>query len=190
MKFAPKVLAIAVLLGPIGLPAQTGALAPDVHASLPAELRAQVPAGRLAGRSRLVVWGFQVYDAALWVTPGFKAHAFEGHALALELTYLRRFTSEEIAKRSLSEMGRQRTIPPDRAALWERQLREVIPDVQPGDRIMGIYQPGGGATFLINRSLRRTLHDVELSRLFFGIWLSESSSEPGMRRDLLSLVDP
>ena len=35
------------------------------------ELGSLLPPHRLLGKTRLRVWGFQVYDARLWVTPGF-----------------------------------------------------------------------------------------------------------------------
>lgn len=170
--------------------AQPGAAKAVSSSVLPAELRSHLPTGQLGGRARLSVWGFQVYDASLWVAPGFKANAFEDHAFALELSYLRSFTAAQIASRSVAEIGRQRPIQAERAALLERQLLEVFPDVQAGDRITGIYQPGSGARFLVNGAFRKSLSDVEFSRLFFGIWLSEATSEPAMRRDLLSLVNP
>lgn len=175
---------------PSGLLAQTEVPKLAAAQAVPAELTAHLPAGRLGGRSRLTVWGFQVYDATLWVAPGFKAGAFENHAFALELAYLRKFKSEDIAKRSLAEMGRQRSIPVEKAANWERQLTDVFPDVKPGDRITGIYQPGQGSKFLVNGLLQRPLPDTEFSRLFFGIWLAETTSEPVMRRELLSQTTP
>jgi Chalcone isomerase-like len=190
MSVAKALLVWAVFCMAAVAQAQPGAARAALSSALPAELRSELPTGQLAGRARLSVWGFQVYDAALWVSPGFKANAFADHAFALELAYLRGFTAAQIASRSVAEIGRQRPIQSERAAVWERQLLEVFPDVQAGDRITGIHQPGSGARFLVNGAFRKSLSDVEFSRLFFGIWLSEATSEPAMRRDLLSLVNP
>ena len=38
-----------------------------------AELKDVLPQNRLIGKSRLTVWGFEVYDARLWAPAGFKA---------------------------------------------------------------------------------------------------------------------
>ena len=72
----------------------------------PLELRAALPRAALAGASRFAVWGVDLYDASLWVEPGFKSSEHERHAFALELHYLRDFTNEAITKRSLDEMQR------------------------------------------------------------------------------------
>lgn len=166
------------------------AQADKAAATLPAEVREVLPEARLAGRARLNVWGFQIYDATLWVVPGFKADTFQDHDFALDLAYLRSFSSDDIAKQSLGEMGRQRQIPIDKAAAWERQLRDAIPDVKPGDRITGVHRPGQGASFLVNGKPYKAIRDAEFARLFFGIWLADATSEPAMRRELLSLVKP
>jgi hypothetical protein len=161
-----------------------------VGATLPVEVQELLPQARLAGRVRLSVWGFQIYDATLWVAPGFNAETFQDHGFALELAYLRSFSSDDIANRSLGEMGRQRQIPADKAAFWERQLRDAIPDVKPGDRLTGLHRPGEGASFLVNGKLIKTIRDAEFARRFFGIWLADTTSEPAMRRELLSMAKP
>ena len=156
----------------------------------PLELRGSLPDGRLAGRARLKVWGFQVYNASLWVTNKFQPGAFQNHPFALELEYLRDFSREDIAERSLKEMLLQRPLPADKAARWERQLRDAIPDVRQGDRVTGLHRPGEGLSFLFNGEPVKTIADPELAQLFFGIWLSEATSEPALRRELLSLPKP
>ena len=190
MKYAPALVLAAALVGSPGLQAQAGAPATGAIQVLPAELRSVLPVGLLAGRARLSVWGFQVYDATLWVAPGFSTPSFADHAFALELVYLRGFTSVEITKRSMLEMSRQGLLEAATAASWQRQLQEVIPDVRPGDRLTGINLPGVGARFLLNGKPHKALADVQLAERFFGIWLSEATSEPGMRRELVSQVRP
>jgi hypothetical protein len=43
-----------------------------------------------------------------------------------------------------------------------------------------------GARFWFNGQLRATVPDAEFSRLFFGIWLAETTSEPHLRSALLA----
>ena len=156
----------------------------------PAELRDVLPEARLAGRAKLSVFGFSIYNASLWVAPGFKTVGYEKHGFALELAYLRNFTSEAIAKRSIGEMRRQTSISETEEARWEKAMREAFPDVKPGDRITGINRPGTGASFLINGKAVGDVRDAEFARLFFGIWLSGASSEPKMRAELVKLAQP
>lgn len=158
--------------------------------SLPAELRPALPAAALAGQAKMSFWGFDVYQASLWVAPGFSAATYADHAFALELSYLRSFSGADIAKRSLTEMARQAPIRGDQGQRWGDQMRALFPDVKSGDRLTGIHRPGLGARFLLNGQLRGEIADPEFARLFFGIWLSPQTSEPNLRLALLQQLTP
>ncbi|TAG36081.1 MAG: hypothetical protein EAZ34_01935 [Polaromonas sp.] len=151
-----------------------------------AELRDLLPQHKLLGKGRLTVWGFDVYDASLWVTPGFKADKLTALPFALELAYLRDFTNSDIAKRSIAEMRRSAIISEAQAQTWTAAMLRVIPDVKKGDRVTGVYRPGAGAAFLVNGKPAGEIMDAEFARLFFGIWLSPQTSEPKVRSALLA----
>ncbi len=153
------------------------------------ELDTLLPQHRLIGKGRLVVWGFQVYDARLWALPGFKPDNLPAQPFALELAYLRDFTSEDTAERSIKEMRRSASINDEQAKTWLAAMQRVIPDIKKGDRIMGVNQPGVGAQFLVNGKASGEIRDAEFARLFFGIWLSPKTSEPKLRGVLLSGVN-
>ena len=105
--------------------------------------------------------------------------------LALELLYARSLEGIKIAERSLAEMQRQGEIEAAKAARWLGAMKQVFPDVQPGDRITGLHLPGLGARFFVNGQLKGDVRDAEFARLFFGIWLSSRTSEPALRDALL-----
>lgn len=150
------------------------------------ELTTLLPQHRLAGKGRLVVWGFQVYDSRLWVVPGFKADNLAASAFALELAYLRDFSSKDIAERSIKEMRRLATISDEQAKAWIADMQRVIPDIKKNDRVMGLHRPGVGAQLLVNGKPSGEIRDAEFARLFFGIWLSPKTSEPKLRAALLA----
>lgn len=158
--------------------------------SLPAELRVALPTAALAGQAKLTFWGFEVYQASLWVAPGFTAAAYADHGFALELTYLRDFAGADIAKRSLAEMARQAPINANQATRWGAQMGALFPDVKAGERLTGIHLPGVGARFVFNGQPLGDIADAEFARLFFGIWLSPQTSEPKLRLALLQQVAP
>lgn len=162
-----------------------GAPSALANPSAPAELQSRLPVATLSGETTLTFWGFNVYTARLWVAPGFQASEYDRHAFALELTYLRAFTGEEITRRSIEEMRRQPGAEPGLLASWQTALRSAIPDVSKGDRLLGVHRPGEGATFLANGKVTGTLPDPVFARLFFGIWLAPESSELPMRAALL-----
>jgi hypothetical protein len=160
-----------------GTGAQTG---------VPPEVAAELPLTQAAGSSRMRFFGLSVYDARLWVAPGFQAASYDRHPLALALTYLRTLYGKSIAERSLQEMRRAGPLATEVEQRWLDAMLDAFPDVKDGDRITGVHLPDLGARFYFNGQLRSTVRDATFSRLFFGIWLSDTTSEPRLRKELLA----
>ena len=154
------------------------------------ELTSLLPQSRLVGKGRLTFWGFQMYDARLWALPGFKPDSLAAQPFALELAYLRGFDNKDVAERSITEMRRSAAISDAQAKVWIEEMMRALPDVNKGDRVMGIHRPGVGAQFLMNGKPTGEIRDVEFARLFFGIWLSPKTSEPKLRSALLARATP
>jgi hypothetical protein len=171
--------------------AAAAALAPRAWAqpaaapAVPPEVAAVLPGATLQGSGRLRFVGLSVYDARLWRGPSPLGADWTSAPLALELVYQRSLVGRLIAERSLKEMRRQRDISDDEAGRWLAAMMQVFPDVKEGDRITGLHVPGLGARFAVNGAVRGDVRDPEFARLFFGIWLSEKTSEPALRRALL-----
>ncbi|MDD2881298.1 MAG: chalcone isomerase family protein [Rhodoferax sp.] len=162
--------------------AQADAVWPEVSSTL--------ADARLAGTARLRVWGFEVYDAQLWVGPGFRASQFAQFPLALSLRYLRALKGVAIAERSLREMRGIAPIPEAQASQWLSAMTQTFADVQAGDRLTGLHQPAVGARFWLNGQPHGSIADARFSASFFGIWLAQATSEPALRRQLLAGVTP
>src|SRR6478752_4295396 len=79
-----KALAVAGVLA-----ACAAAFAADGTATPGTAVAQAIPAARMAGQGRLTWWGLAVYDATLWVAPGFAQAGFDRGDFALELAYLR-----------------------------------------------------------------------------------------------------
>jgi hypothetical protein len=182
---ASRAMAAAAGLGLASGAAQGAALSDA--APLPAELQEALPAAQALGAARLRFLGLEIYQARLWAVNGFKASAWVQSPFALELVYARALSGRLIAERSLKEMRRQATPDAQQQDAWLAAMVQAFPDVKAGDRITGLHQPGVGARFWFNGQPRPSpgLRDAEFSRLFFGIWLSDASSEPQMRDSLL-----
>ena len=158
--------------------------------TLPQEVAATLPQSQFAGASTMKFLGLGIYDAKLWTAPGFKAERYADFPLVLELSYLRSLSGSAIAKRSLDEMRRAGSLDAAKEKRWLVAMQEAFPDVKSGDRITGVHTPGVGTRFWFNGQLKATIPDPEFSRLFFGIWLSSSTSEPRLRTELLARVSP
>jgi hypothetical protein len=148
------------------------------------------PGFELAGRATFSVWGLDIYDATLWIAPGFSVAQYANHEFALELAYLRELDSTVIVKRSITEMRRQEMTDDGKLGAWEKSLRAVIPDVKRGDRITGWLKPGVGVMFFLNDHPLGEIHDPELAGRFFAIWLSPTTSVPKLRQALLASAHP
>jgi len=181
-------LAAATGMGPATLPQR--ALAQDTGTALPAELQDLLPDGQALGSARLRFLGLDIYEARLWVRAGFQPAAFAQHRFALCLQYLRALKGTLIAERSLKEMRRQGRLSPAQEQAWLDGLVQTIPDVKAGDRITGLHQPGLPARFWHNGQSRPELADGAFSPVFFGIWLSDATSEPALRERLLGRATP
>lgn len=156
----------------------------------PAELQSVLPGAVWAGSARMRYLGLPIYDARLWVSPGFVPQAYWQTAFALELRYLRSLRGQAIAQRSLDEMRRGQGLDDALAAQWLAHMRAAFPDVQEGDRLTGVHTPDLGARFWANGQPRPEVADAQFSRRFFGIWLAETTSEPRLRKDLLARLPP
>jgi len=156
--------------------------------TLPPEVRTGLPGATLGASARITYFGFDIYDASLWVGPGFSISDYDRHPFALTLTYHRNFTGESIAKRSVTEMRRQPGTTEPQLAAWENLMSTLFPDVRNGDRLTGIHRPGEGAVFLLNGQAAGAIRDADFSRRFFGIWLSTQTSDTRLREALTTPV--
>ena len=155
---------------------------------MPAEFLTALPGAQSLGTATLRFLGLAVYEARLWVQLGFHANRYAQSPFALELNYFRGLSGPSIAERSLKEMRRQGSINETQEQSWLQGMVRAFPDVKAGDRITGLHTPGIGARFWFNGQRLAPLNDPEFSRYFFGIWLSEATSEPEIRARLLGQI--
>ena len=168
--------------------AATLALALTLSLLLPAAqalAHPELPGSRLQGEATLKFFGLRVYHARLWTLPDYRVSQPVDQPLVLELEYLRELKGPLIAERSLKEMRRGGQISDAQAERWLAEMQRIFPDVKAGDRISGQHLPGRGARFWHNGRLAGQIDDPAFARLFFGIWLAPSTSEPDMRLALL-----
>ena len=141
-----------------------------------------LPGVKPSTQQRLSIWGFDVYDARLWLRPGFSMTSYSAHAFVLEVSYLRSLEGEAISKRSIDEMRKVGAFSRDQESNWFKAMSDIFPNVQKGDRLQAVNAPNLGVEFLLNDKVIGRIQDPLFAQLFFGIWLHESSSAPALRQ--------
>ncbi len=161
----------------------------DTYAARPSAAPAAIePQGerlRPGAAARLTWWGIHLYDARLHTTPRFDPAQPLTSRFMLELTYARAFAGEEIAEATRDEIERLGMGTAAQVQRWKAAMREIFPDVRPGQRIAGVNLPGEGVLFHVDGRDAGRVDDPAFARAFFAIWLDERTSEPALRRQLL-----
>ena len=150
---------------------------------LPAQATTGMPTLKAVGGGLLRIFGFQVYNAYLWTPEGASFDQTKPHVL--DIHYLRTFSAKQLAERSIDEMRGQGTGSEAVYPKWIAEMQRVFADVKEGDRLIGVATPNRTAKFFYNGTYRGEVADAAFTDAFFGIWLSEKSSQPGMRNRLL-----
>lgn len=124
-------------------------------------------------------FGFLIYEATLWAA---KTAPLQP-PLALALTYRRAIAGRDIAQASVEQMRRFNG-DEARLASWGEQLTRLFPDVDPGDRVVGLQLPDRARFFHNDRALGE-VEGAAFAASFFAIWLDERTSAPELRAALL-----
>lgn len=142
---------------------------------------------RLIGQQLFTYWGFDVYQASLWAGAGrFAPDDWATQGLALELRYARDFQGKDIAQRAIDEIRAQAPLRDDQAQRWLFTLQTLLPNVHQGETLTGLYQPDKGLKLFHQDTLLGELTERDLSLRFLGIWLSDRTSQPRLRQQLLA----
>jgi len=157
----------------------------SADAQAPAHVRKYLADVRLAGTGRLTWFGFHVYDAALFVPPGFELANANAQPFVLELTYARRLDGKGIAEASRDEIERLGFGTEAQRLRWHEQMLKLFPNVEKGRRLAGVNVPGGGARFYFDGQFVGSIDDPDFARAFFAIWLDERTRAPQLRENLL-----
>ncbi|MNY30017.1 hypothetical protein D3C86_1640970 [compost metagenome] len=143
----------------------------------------------MVGAGELRLFGLRIYSARLW-SPAQPLGV--DSPIALELTYHRAISREQLVDASVREIRRLYgdAVGAAQLAGWRAQMLQAFVDVEPGSRITGVHLPGQGARFYVGRELKHEVRDQEFARAFFAIWLDPRTRNPELRAQLLGAAAP
>ncbi len=137
------------------------------------------------GQSRLR-FIIHVYDAALYAPAGFNPAQPYAQPIALAVAPARAFRAESILRQMVKELKRQE-LPEALVAKYEEQFAAVLPAVQEGDTLTGVYTPKQGWALWFKGKAIGQWADDAFAKAFFNIWLGNNASQPAVRSELLKL---
>lgn len=143
------------------------------------------PALIVVGRGELTWLGFSVYQASLWTTTGRFQSLENSLPIALSIHYERNISSEALSERTMEEWEHLGIFDETKRNLWGQRLKNIWPDVKPGDKITTLVARDKITRFYLNNSLISIVDDPQLGNALLSIWLDPNTSEPALRAKLI-----
>lgn len=159
-----------------------------LSSSLHADWRTVVPDAQLVGVGEFRFFGLAVYQARFWSADSALERPLDMDSpFALELTYRRAISRDDLVDASIKEIRRLANTPldPEVLARWQQEMALAFVDVRAGERITGVFLPGEGAQFYVAEVLQHSVPGEAFARAFFSIWLDERTRNPRLRAQLL-----
>lgn len=150
----------------------------DASETLPGNLVA-------VGRGELTWLGFSIYQASLWTTTGQYQTIEKSSPIALTIHYEKNISSEALSERTIEEWEGLGIFDKQTRKYWGQQLKDIWPDVKPGDQITTLVTRNKKTSFYYNNKLISQVDDPQLGNALLSIWLHPDTSEPELRAKLI-----
>jgi Chalcone isomerase-like len=158
-----------------------------VNDAVPREIGHALADARLSGQGKFTWFGLKIYDARLWVAAaGLELAQYANMPFALEIRYARSMPGKSIAEQSDKEIQALGIGGDTQRTRWLEQMVRLFPDVNDGDRLIGIHQPNQATEFWLNGNALGRVDDPQFGAAFFAIWLDPRTKAPGLRQAMLA----
>jgi len=135
----------------------------------------------LVGEASFRVWTIHIYDIRLKTPSGLYEPG--NFPLELEIIYRKNVAAKKLLA-STEEEWRKHSIPMAKIERWLVELQSIWPDIAAGDSLALQVNPSQGLFFHNGKPIGTT-ENRELLAAFLAIWLSEKTSQPQLRKDIL-----
>lgn len=147
-------------------------------------ISSSIPNAAVVGQGVFSYVFWDIYEATLYAPNGLW-NPSEPYALTIK--YYHAIDGKDIADHSVREIRKQGFTDELKLAAWNAQLKDIFPDVNRGSILSAVFYPGNQTVFYKGSLPIGSIKGDEFGKAFFGIWLSERTSAPDLRRALLGL---
>jgi hypothetical protein len=130
-------------------------------------------------------WLFlDLYDASLFTPSG--NYQSDIYPQALTINYLKNVNKKRLIK-ATEEQWVLQEFEESKVKYWLQSLQQIWPDIKSGDSLTFYVAENKKGYFYHNQTLLGEINSEDFSDAFLSIWLSEKTSQPQLRRQLLGL---
>jgi hypothetical protein len=130
-------------------------------------------------------WMFlDIYNASLFTTDGDYSSAV--YPQVLTLNYLKSINKKRLIN-ATKEQWILQGFEDAKMKGWLQSLQQIWPDIKSGDSLTFYVNENKKGFFYHNKILLGGINSEDFSNAFLAIWLSDKTSQPELRRDLLGL---
>ncbi|MCE2597068.1 chalcone isomerase family protein [Motilimonas cestriensis] len=128
---------------------------------------------------------FSLYDASLYSETGtYQSNRFP---IALQIKYHKQIDKKHLLE-ATQEQWQHLGIDNKQQNDWLMLLNQIWPDVNSGDELTFVVQADASNMFYFNNEPIGKIEDGAFSAAFLAIWLSENTSRPKLRQQLIGAL--
>jgi len=152
------------------------------HRPLPPQVLSTAPGIQPLGKGRHTWWGVRMYDATLWIV-GSRWSATAPHALDIEPG--RAVPADTLVTNAIAEMRDLKVGDARQLAIWQAEMKKLIPNVQQGDQIVIFCSDTNRTLSYLNNSSIGEVDDPSFCPAIMSVWLHPQTKHQAMRKSLL-----
>lgn len=140
---------------------------------------------KLVGQGQFSYLFWDLYQAQLYTADGSWSNYQQSAPLVLKLTYQRDISKADFIEATVDQWKHLQGKVSAQHQDWAKQLDKLWTDVKKGDQLSCVLLADGRVQFYFNNKLLGDVTDPAFGPAFLDIWLSEKTSAPKLRKQLL-----
>ena len=138
------------------------------------------------GETTFSILFWDLYKSQLLTTSGKYPIEIKKDDLIMDIRYLADISSDDLIERTI-EQWQHLGIAPENYQGFLPDLKAIWPNITDGDSLSLLLHQGR-SVFYYNQQYVGVINDPKFGQIFLAIWLSEKTSEPSLRLELLGSI--